>query len=140
MAAKDNIELVRRGYEAFQKGDMAALEHSASEMIRLQPGSADGYAMRAFSLMGRRQFPAAEMDARKALQIAPQAGVGYLEMGHLNAVQQRFSQAENWYKQSLAHDPSSADALRGLVNLYIAQKQTDKAIAAALLILKKATQ
>ena len=26
MAAKDNIDLVRRGYEAFQKGDMAAFD------------------------------------------------------------------------------------------------------------------
>jgi tetratricopeptide (TPR) repeat protein len=31
----------------------------------------------------------------------------------------------------LGHDPNSGDALRGLVNLYLAQKQTDKAIAAA---------
>jgi tetratricopeptide (TPR) repeat protein len=116
---------------ALQQGDMVGLEHSATEMIRLQPGAADGYAMRAFSLMARKQYPAAEMDARKALQMAPQAGVGYLEMGHLNAVQQRFSEAESWYKQSLVHDPNSADTLRGLVNIYVAQKQTDKAIAAA---------
>ena len=26
MAAKDNIELIRRGYEAFQKGDLAAFD------------------------------------------------------------------------------------------------------------------
>jgi tetratricopeptide (TPR) repeat protein len=116
---------------ALQKADMAGLERSASEMIRLQPAAADGYAMRSFSLMARKQFPAAEQDARKAIEIAPQAGVGYLEMGHLNALQQRFSEAENWYKQSLSRDANSGDALRGLLNLYVAQKQTDKAIATA---------
>src|SRR5215467_6449374 len=116
---------------AAQKNDMAGLEHAASEIIRSQPGAPDGYGWRAFSLMGRNQFPAAEQDARKAIEVAPQAPDGYLEMGNLNALEHRFPEAENWYKQALSHDANSVDALRGLVNLYVADKQPDKAIAAA---------
>src|SRR5262249_7497515 len=116
---------------ALQKNDMPGLEYSAGQVIRLQPAAADGYALRAFALMGRKQFPAAEMDARKAIQLAPQTGIGYLQMGHLNTLLHRFSEAESWYKQSLIHDPNSGDALRGLLQIYQLQNQTDKAIAAA---------
>ncbi len=100
-------------------------------MIRLQPASPDGYAMRAFSLMTRKQFASAEQDARKAIEVAPQSAEGYLEMGHLNTYEGRFSEAESWYKQSLSRDANSQDALRGLINVYVSQKQIDKAIAAA---------
>src|SRR5438552_16568480 len=110
---------------------MPGLERMAGDIIRLQPAAPDGYAMRAFALMGRKQIPAAELDARKAIQIAPQAGMGYLQMGHLNVLQQKFSEAENWYKQALNHDPNSGDALRGLLNIYVDQNQLDKAITAA---------
>src|SRR5262249_38688091 len=92
---------------AFQKGVPPGLEHSASEIIRLQPANADAYAYRAFSLMARKQYPAAEMDARKAIQTAPQSAVGYLQMGNLNAVQHKLPEAENWFKQSLSRDPNS---------------------------------
>jgi tetratricopeptide (TPR) repeat protein len=56
--------------------------------------------------------------------------VGYLEMGNLLALEHKFGEAEGWYKQSLSHDPNSIEALRGLANCYLAEKQVDKAIAA----------
>jgi tetratricopeptide (TPR) repeat protein len=52
-------------------------------------------------------------------------------MGELTARQGQFAQSESWYKQALNRDKNSAEALRGLLNVYLAQKQTDKAIAAA---------
>jgi tetratricopeptide (TPR) repeat protein len=116
---------------ALQKGDMAGLEQAASQIISRQPGSPDGYAMRSFSFMARKQFAAAEQDARKATEVAPQSAAGYLEMGNLRTREQKFSEAETWYKQSLSRDPNSTDALLGIVNIYLAQKQPDKAIAAA---------
>ena len=116
---------------ALQKGDMPGLEQAAVQIISLQPGSPDGYAMRSLSFMARRQFPAAEQDARKAIEVAPQAAAGYLEMGNLRTLEQKFSEAEGWYQQALSRDPESTDALRGLVNAYLLEKQPDKAIAAA---------
>src|SRR5581483_8031450 len=38
---------------------------------------------------------------------------------------------ENWFRQTLVHDPNSVDGLRGLMNIYVFQKRPDKAIAAA---------
>lgn len=116
---------------AIQKSDMAALEDTASKIIAIQPASPDGYAMRALALMGQSQFAASEQDARKAIQVAPQVASGYLQMGNLTALQHKFKDSESWYKQALSRDKDSIDALRGLLNIYLAQKQADKAIAAA---------
>jgi Flp pilus assembly protein TadD len=115
---------------ALQNSDMPGLEQYASEIIRLQPGSPDGYALRSVSLMQRKRFPAAEMDARKAIEIVPQSSSGYLEMGNLSALEGKHSDAISWYEQSLSHDPNLVDGLRGLAKVYIAEKQTDKAISA----------
>jgi tetratricopeptide (TPR) repeat protein len=110
---------------------MSGLEQAAIHIISLQPAMPDGYALRAVSFMARGQYPAAEQDARKAMEVAPQSAVGYLQMANLRALQQKFSEAESWYKQSLSRDPNSADGLRGLINVYLLMKQPDKAIAAA---------
>jgi tetratricopeptide (TPR) repeat protein len=49
----------------------------------------------------------------------------------LNFAQKRFKEAEAGYRQALDRDPKSNDALRGLLNTYVAKKQIDAAIAAA---------
>ncbi|MGH9514613.1 MAG: tetratricopeptide repeat protein [Terriglobales bacterium] len=115
---------------ALQKSDIAGLDRYSSEIIQLQPASPDGYALRSISLMARKRYPAAELDARKAIEVAPQAPAGYVEMGNLQSLGQKNSEAINWYEQALSHDPNSMDALRGLANVYVSQKQFDKAISA----------
>jgi tetratricopeptide (TPR) repeat protein len=45
-------------------------------------------------------------------------------------LQQKFPQAESWYRQALSLDKDSFEALRGLVVTYLSQKQPDKALAA----------
>jgi len=114
---------------SLRKGDMAGLAQYASEIIRREPASTDGYAFRAGSLMAQGRLPEAEADARKAIEVAPESPVGYAEMGSLNFAEQKLPAAENWYEQALGHDPNSLDALEGLTNLYLSQKQPDKAIA-----------
>ncbi len=115
---------------ALQRSDMAGVERYAGDVIQLQPASPDGYALRAISLMARKRYPAAELDARKAIEVAPRSPAGYLEMGDLNSLNHKDSEALNWYEQALSHDPNSIDGLRGLANVYVSQKQADKAIAA----------
>jgi tetratricopeptide (TPR) repeat protein len=51
-------------------------------------------------------------------------------MGNLRAAQGKMAEAETWYRQALSHDANSNDALHNLMQLYIAQKQPDKAVAA----------
>jgi tetratricopeptide (TPR) repeat protein len=52
-------------------------------------------------------------------------------MGNLRTLELKSGEAESWYKQALSRDANSTDALRGLINLYLAQKHPEKAVAAA---------
>ncbi|HZD09612.1 MAG TPA: tetratricopeptide repeat protein, partial [Candidatus Limnocylindrales bacterium] len=116
---------------ALRKGDMDALEQSATQIATLQPVSPDGYALRAISNIARKQFARAEEDVKRAIEVAPQSPAGYVQMGNLRLVQKQFGEAEKAYQQGLDRDPRSADALSGLMNTYLAEKQIDKSIAAA---------
>lgn len=116
---------------AMRTNDMTALEQAATKIIELQPQSPDGYALRAISNINRRQFAQAELDINKAIEVAPQSPVGYTQAGGLNFVQKKYAAAEKAYREALDRDTNSADALRGLMNTFFVQNQTDKAIAAA---------
>jgi len=52
-------------------------------------------------------------------------------LGNLQLVQKQYGESANAFQQALDRDPNSNDALNGLMNTYLAQNQTDKAIAAA---------
>jgi len=52
-------------------------------------------------------------------------------MGNLRLLQKQYDPALKAYQKALDVDPSNSDALSGLMNTYLVQKQTDKAIAAA---------
>ena len=115
---------------ALRRGDWDSLQQSATQIINLEPISPDGYALRAISAMNRGQVPQAEADISKAIDVAPQNPLGYVQMGNLRLLQRKFGEAETFYRLALDRDSSSADALKGLMNTYLAQKQTDKAVAA----------
>jgi tetratricopeptide (TPR) repeat protein len=116
---------------AIRQADMPALQDAASQIIALEPGSPEGYALRAESLLRRKQFSDAEPDVQKAIDVAPQSATGYIETGSLRTAQRRYPDAERAYQQALERDPRSLDALSGLMNTYLAQQQVDKAINAA---------
>ena len=52
-------------------------------------------------------------------------------MGNLHQLQKQYGEAIKFYQQALDKDPASTDALQGIMNAYLAQKQLDQAIAAA---------
>ncbi len=117
--------------EAMLKGDMTALQDAANQIIRLEPGSPEGYALRALSSINRSQFEEAERDVRRAISVAPQSAFGYVELGNLRFAQKQYTDAAKAYQDALDRNAGSMDALRGLMNTYNAEKQPDKAIAAA---------
>jgi tetratricopeptide (TPR) repeat protein len=117
--------------QAILKGDMNALQDAANQMIRLEPESAEGYAIRALSSMNRGQFDAAERDVRRAIEAAPQNAIGYVQTGNLKLAEKQYADAAKAYQDALDRNSNSTDALRGLMDTYIAEKQPEKAIAAA---------
>ena len=100
-------------------------------MINLQPKSPEGYALRAVSEINRKQFDAADTDVHKAIDVAPQSQFGYVQLGNLEFVRKKYVDAAEAYQDALDRDTGSTDALRGLMNTYIAQKQLDRALAVA---------
>ena len=69
---------------AMRKGDMATLEQASTQLISLRPTSPDGYALRAVSEINRKLFPAAQSDARKAIEVSPSSSAGYVQLGNVN--------------------------------------------------------
>jgi tetratricopeptide (TPR) repeat protein len=62
---------------------------------------------------------------------APEAPDPYVQLGNIQLAQKHFPEAEKFYQQALGKDAGYSDALSGLMNTYVAQKQYDQAIAAA---------
>jgi tetratricopeptide (TPR) repeat protein len=87
--------------------------------------------MRSIADVNQKQFPNAEQDITKAISVAPQSPIGFVQMGNLRLLQKQYDPAIKAYQKALDVDPSNSDALGGLMNAYLAQKQTDLAVAAA---------
>ena len=115
---------------ALRRGDPSKLAEAATQIIRLQPNAPDGYALRALSEINRNQLAAAETDVRKAIEVGPQSSFGYVQLGNLKFAQKQYGAAEKAFQRALDLNANSKDALRGLMNSYIAQGQIDLALAA----------
>ena len=116
---------------AIQQGDMNSLKDATNQMIRLAPGSYEGYALRGLANINSKRYVQAEQDIRQAIALAPENSLGYVQMGNIRLVQKQYSDAAKAYQDALDRNANSTDALRGLMNIYIAEKQIDKAIAVA---------
>src|SRR5262249_44441340 len=111
------------------KGDIDLLIQTSEQIIHLEPGSPNGYALRAAARFSRKDTAGAEADLKRAIEIAPENPLGYSRLGELRLTQKQNSEAEHLYEQALDRDPNFAEALQGLLNLYLVQRQSDKALA-----------
>jgi len=114
---------------AIEKNDMHMLENAATQIVRLEPRAAEGYALMALSSMNLKQFENAEYYVRKAIEVAQNGSFGYVQLGNLRFLQRRYGEATSAYEQALNLNSNSTDALRGIVGVYVAEKQIDKAVA-----------
>lgn len=128
----DLIEAQRRiaGLE-IDRGEVDAVMQTADQIVQQQPYAADGYLIRSLAEGARQKFAAAAKDAEEARARAPLSYAPYYQLGNVHLAQKHFSEAEKFYREALEKDVSSSDALRGLLNTYVAQKEYDKAIVAA---------
>jgi cellulose synthase operon protein C len=113
------------------RGDLDALTQTAQQIIAAAPYAPDGYLMRALAEMSRQKFTEAQQDLTKAMGLAPGSAAPYVQMGNLYQLQKEYAEAIKFYSQALDKDSSSTEALRGIMKVYVAQKQVDQAIAAA---------
>jgi tetratricopeptide (TPR) repeat protein len=113
------------------KGDWNALSQTAATIISLQPGAPDGYVFQAIAQANLKRPEQAESSIEKAIEVAPKNPLGYIQLGALRASQSKFADAEKAYRQALDLSPESADALAGLMRVYLAEKNPDKAVQIA---------
>jgi tetratricopeptide (TPR) repeat protein len=102
---------------------------TAEALINGNPASPEGYVDRATARLARRNEPAAEVDLKKAIEVAPQNPLGYSKLGALRLSQKRFVEAEILFEQALERDANFSEALQGLVGVYSQEKQPVKAVA-----------
>jgi len=114
---------------AMQEGDMKSLAEASRKWIDLDPRAADAYLFRARVLFNKKDLSGAEADLKKSIELAPQNPAGYARFGDLRVFEKRYDDAEKFYSQALALNPSAIDALTGLVNIDFIRKQPAKAIA-----------
>jgi len=116
---------------AMRRGDMTTLAQASAQIVAFRPTSSEGYALRAVSEINQKHFREADADVQRAIEVAPASAAGYVQLGSLHFAQQHFKEAADAYRSALDRDPRSNDALRGLMNSYVAVKQVDTAIALA---------
>jgi len=79
----------------------------------------------------RKQFATAEDFIKQSLEKEPNNPAAYVQLGNLRMAENRLADAQKAYQQALDLDPNSTDALGGVLNVDLAQKQPDKALATA---------
>jgi tetratricopeptide (TPR) repeat protein len=79
--------------------------------------------MRATIEIDRKQFPQAEADFQKAIEMAPKDPSGYVALGQWRMAQKKTADAEKLFEQALAIDPGNVPALDGILQGYAANKQ-----------------
>src|SRR5262249_46364170 len=79
----------------------------------------------------RKQYTTAENYINQSLEKAPGNPASYVQLGNLKVAQNKLADAQKAFQTALDQEPNSTDALGGVLNVYLVQKQTDKAIAVA---------
>jgi tetratricopeptide (TPR) repeat protein len=130
---RPNLTDAQRSLAALElhRGDVAAVLDTAQQIITAEPNSPDGFILKAIAELARQKYSDAQQDAQQAALRAPQNPAPLVQLGTIQLTQKHFADAEKFYLQALDKDPSSTEGLSGLMNTYFAEKQPDKAIAAA---------
>ena len=113
---------------ALRKGDVRLLKDSASELLKSPGFAPQGYLLRGIARMKKGDAQGAESDLRKSSELDPKNATAYTRLGDMRLLQKRNGEAENFYERALANDPSAAEALQGLLVVFLAQKQPQKAL------------
>jgi len=95
----------------------------------VQSLSAAGYARAAAVDVVRQHYDQAEADLKRAIEVAPRNPLGYSRMGDLRVHQGKIAEAEPLYRQALNLDPGFGEAAAGVVDLYMQQNQSARAVA-----------
>ena len=111
------------------RGDGNTLKETADKLISITRNSAEGYTFRAEASLMRKDLVAAESDLKEATALDPNNPAPPARLGDIKASGGQFTEAEKLYEEALHRNAAYEPALKGLVRIYMAQKQPAKALA-----------
>jgi cellulose synthase operon protein C len=116
---------------AIHRRDASGLAQEADQIITLQPNAPDGYLLRGVAEIDRKQYATADEYIHKAIERNPGNAAAYVQLGNLRMAQSQYAEAQKAFQQGLDQDPNSSEALGGVLNVYLIQKELDRAVATA---------
>jgi tetratricopeptide (TPR) repeat protein len=125
------------GTSAAQRRDWRALESIADQLKLIAPRSPEGYLFHATARINQGDAAGTEADLKYLIDLAPESALGYVKLGQLRTAQKRWEEAAKAYREGLAREPNSLEALQGLVELNF---RRDRAPDAVRLVQDKISQ
>lgn len=114
---------------ARMKGDAGLLRDTAEQFIQNNPSDPRGYIMRAESGVKSKNIQAAQADLDRAIQVAPQSGLGHSAMGDFWRDQKKNTdEARKYYEKALDRDASMFEPLAAVAGILMHDNQNAKAL------------
>lgn len=132
VAARDpNHVLARMGLAemASRSMDFQTALRWVQEVLRLSPDLRSARLLRATALVGLGRLNEARIEYRSLLSRYPQYREAQLQSALLDVVQKRYAEAETGFRASYEPEKGDFRALKGLVELYAAERQPEQASA-----------
>ena len=105
-----------------------SLQYS-ERILELQPGLRNAQLLHATALVGLGRLDQARAEYNRLLREQPAYTEAKLQLALLDVLQRRFPEAEKFFRELYKPQTGDFRALKGLVELYAAQGQTEKAVA-----------
>jgi tetratricopeptide (TPR) repeat protein len=113
---------------AERNGNRALLTDASEALMRIAPGSPEGYLFHSSARFSANDAAGAEKDIKKAIEVAPSNPAAYVMLGQLRLRQNRLDEAEKLLDQAQAGAPADGAALAGLVTIDLQRKDLAKAL------------
>jgi Flp pilus assembly protein TadD len=113
---------------ANRRADWSGLSLIAEQMMAHFPRDPEGYTFHATARTNQGDAATAERDFKQLINLFPESAIGYVELAQLRVYQKRWNEAEPLFRKGLSQEPTAVQAIRGLMNLYLAKNQSGKAL------------
>jgi tetratricopeptide (TPR) repeat protein len=122
-------EILQVGYQHHQAGNIAQAEECYRQVLAVDPGNADVWALIGAACIGLGRLAEAEPHLRRALAINPNHSGAHDNLGIVLAKQDRQAEAEASFRDALRLNPANAETHMNLGNVLTALKRLPEAEA-----------
>jgi len=102
---------------------------SAEQVLNVDKSNLTARLIESAALMGERRFPEARASLEELQKANPNSPDVYYQFGLLNLAERKYPEAETAFRKSYDLNSSTARALMGVVETYVAQNKAGEAVA-----------